>query len=175
MDTTTDESLEQLYRDSFPAVAKAVARLGGDLDAAKDIFHDALVVYIEKQNTHALDIQTSPKAYLTGIAKILWIRKFNHEMRHTSFDDLSDEFEIPKDFYEAEKSTPRPILSYLESAGKKCLELLQAFYYEQRSLQEITEKFHYKTRHSATVQKHKCLEKVRNQLKTSAVYEEAIA
>jgi predicted DNA-binding protein YlxM (UPF0122 family) len=59
--------------------------------------------------------------------------------------------------------------------GKKCLELLQAFYYEQRSMQEIAETFHYKTRHSASVQKHKCLEKVREELKTSSVYEEAIA
>jgi DNA-directed RNA polymerase specialized sigma24 family protein len=175
MHTTTDESLEQLYRDTFPAVAKAIARLGGDLDAAKDIFHDALVIYIEKQHGNTLDIKTSSKAYLTGIAKILWIRKFNHEMRHTSFDDLSEEFEMPKDFYEIEKTTPRPVLSYLESAGKKCLELLRAFYYEQQSLQEITAKFHYKSRHSATVQKHKCLEKVRNQLKTSSVYEETVA
>jgi RNA polymerase sigma factor (sigma-70 family) len=175
MHTTTDASLERLYRESFPAVAKVVARLGGDLDAAKDIFHDALVIYLEKQRAHSLNIQTSPKTYLTGIAKILWIKRFNHEMRHTSFDDLPDEPEIPKDFYEVEQTTPRSLLSYLESAGRKCLELLQAFYYEQQSLQEITERFHYKTRHSATVQKYKCLEKVRNEIKNAAVYEEAIA
>lgn len=175
MHTTTDASLERLYRESFPAVARVIARLGGDLETAKDIFHDALIIYLEKQQSHTLNIHTTPKSYLTGIAKILWIKKFNREIRHTSFDELSEEFEIPKDLYEVEKTTPRSLLSYLESAGRKCLELLQAFYYEQQSLQEITEKFHYKTRHSATVQKHKCLEKVRNQLKNSAVYEEAIA
>ena len=173
MHTITNESLEQLYRDSFPSVSKTIARLGGGLDAAKDVFHDALVVYIEKQQTQTLNIKTSPKAYLTGIAKILWIRKFNLETRYTSLDD-SDEPAIPDDFYETEKTTPQKILTYLESAGKKCLELLQAFYYEQKTIQEIANKFNYKTRHSATVQKHKCLEKVRDQLKKSAVYEEAI-
>jgi DNA-directed RNA polymerase specialized sigma24 family protein len=174
MHTITNESPEQLYRESFPSVAQTVARLGGDLDAAKDVFHDALVIYIEKQQTQTLNIKTSPKAYLTGIAKILWIRKFNLETRHISLDDSGDDLAIADDFYETEKTTPQKILNYLESAGKKCLELLQAFYYEQKSIQEIANKFNYKTRHSATVQKHKCLEKVRDQLKKSAVYEEAI-
>lgn len=172
MHTITNESLEQLYRDTFPSVAHTIASLGGDLDAAKDVFHDALVIYLEKQQTLTLNIKTSPKAYLTGIAKILWIRKFNQETRHTSLDD--SELSIHDDFYETEKTTPQKILSYLESAGRKCLELLQAFYYEQHSIQEIATRFNYKTRHSATVQKHKCLEKVRDQLKKSAVYEEVV-
>jgi hypothetical protein len=38
MDTLTNASIEQLYREAFPVVAKTVARLGGGLDAAKDIF-----------------------------------------------------------------------------------------------------------------------------------------
>ncbi|HZG25586.1 MAG TPA: sigma-70 family RNA polymerase sigma factor [Chitinophagaceae bacterium] len=175
MDTLTNESIEQLYREAFLVVAKTVARLGGGLDAAKDIFHDALIIYLEKEREPAFKIQGSPAAYLTGIARILWIRKFNHECRLISIGGPAEGLPVPEDLFPLEDSRPARLLTYLESIGKKCLELLQAFYYEQRSMQEIAETFHYKTRHSASVQKHKCLEKVREELKTSSVYEEAIA
>ena len=175
MDTLTNASIEQLYREAFPVVAKTVARLGGGLDAAKDIFHDALIIYLEKEREPAFKIHGSPAAYLTGIARILWIRKFNHECRLISLGGPAEDLPVPEDLFPLEDSLPARLLTYLESMGKKCLELLQAFYYEQRSMQEIAERFHYKTRHSATVQKHKCLEKVREELKTSSIYEEAIA
>ncbi|RYE48368.1 MAG: sigma-70 family RNA polymerase sigma factor, partial [Sphingobacteriales bacterium] len=84
MDTVSNSSIEQLYRDAFPIVAKTVARLGGGLDEAKDIFHDALIIYLEKGREPGFKIKQSPVAYLTGIARILWIRKFNHECRLTS-------------------------------------------------------------------------------------------
>lgn len=174
MNPINDAWLEKLYRETFPLVAKTVAQWGGDLEAAKDIFHDALIIYLEKKSQQSLQIKVSEKAYLLGIARICWIRRFNQESRHEGLNE-SDDFSIPEDFYAVEKSTPAPLLSYLQFAGRKCLELLQAFYYDQRSMQEIADTFHYKTRHSATVQKHKCLEKIREQLKLSAVYEETFA
>ena len=175
MDIVTNASIEQLYREAFPVVAKAVARLGGSLDAAKDIFHDALIIYLEKEREPSFKLHGSPAAYLTGIARILWIRKFKHDSRLTSLGMPVKDIPVPEDLFPLEDSLPARLLTYLESMGKKCLELLQAFYYEEQSMQEIAERFHYKTRHSATVQKHKCLEKVREELKTSSIYEKAIA
>lgn len=175
MNSIKNASIEQLYRETFPFVARTVARLGGDLDAAKDIFHDALIIYLEKDRKQANRFTVSPTAYITGIARILWIRKFNLQSRLTSIAESEEELIIPEDFYPMEEIVPVELSAHLESAGKKCLELLSAFYYDQHSMQEIAERFHYKTRHSATVQKHKCLEKIREQLKTSAVHEKATA
>jgi RNA polymerase sigma factor (sigma-70 family) len=174
MATSNTESIEQLYREAFPIVCKAVARLGGDLDAAKDIFHDALIIYLEKERDPAFQIKISAAAYVTGIARILWIRKFKNESRTIGLDDLDQHLKISDEVLPAEDTPQAKLLSHLISTGKKCLELLQAFYYEQRSMQEIAEQFNYKTRHSATVQKHKCIEKVRSEIKKSD-YEKAIA
>jgi RNA polymerase sigma factor (sigma-70 family) len=174
MAISTSESTERLYREAFPMVCKAVARLGGDLDAAKDIFHDALIVYLEKDRDPAFQIKISAAAYVTGIARILWIRKFKNESRTIGLDDLDLQLELGHQVLPAEDTLQAKLLSHLISTGKKCLELLQAFYYEQRSMQEIAEQFHYKTRHSATVQKHKCIEKMRSEIKKSD-YEKAVA
>lgn len=171
----TDAPVERLYRETFPLVARMVARDGGTLDQAKDIFHDALIILLEKQQQGGPDIKVSYKAYLAGIARILWIRQHKTHPKNTPLEQVPESLAIPGDYYSVERSTPKSLLDHLQSAGKKCLELLQAFYYEHQSMQEIASTFHFKTRHSATVQKYKCLEKLRNTIQQSEVYEKTIA
>lgn len=174
MNTKDDQWLEALYKETFPQVAKIVHQLGVDIDTAKDLFHDALIIYLEKQGSRTLNIHTSAKAYLIGITKILWAKKFRNDCRNIALNDQDDSLAVPEDFYTPEEERAAPLLHYLQVAGKKCLQLLQAFYYEQLSIQEIAIRFGYRTRHSTTVQKYKCLEKVREQIKRSELYEEAI-
>lgn len=164
--------LTAIYRETFPQVAKVVHQLGGDSDTAKDLFHDALIIYLEKYNNNTLDIQVSAKAYLVGITRILWLRKFRNDCRQRPLDDLAGH-DIPADLYAPEPDRSGSLMRYLKTAGQKCLQLLQAFYYEQRSMEEIARAFNYRTAHSATVQKYKCLEKVREAVKQSDIYEEA--
>jgi hypothetical protein len=40
--------LPGVYEESFPSVAAFVAKMGGSLEDAKDIFHDAMVIFFEK-------------------------------------------------------------------------------------------------------------------------------
>jgi hypothetical protein len=49
------------------------------------------------------------------------------------------------------------------------MELLHAFYYNRQSMDEITDRFGYSSAHSATVQKFKCLEKMRDTVKEKSL------
>lgn len=71
-----------LYEETFPAVASFVAKMGGSPDDAKDIFHDAMVVFFEKET----DVE-NPCAYIVGIAKHLWVRKFKHDRNSVDLDE----------------------------------------------------------------------------------------
>jgi DNA-directed RNA polymerase specialized sigma24 family protein len=150
--------LSEVYETTFPAVASFVAKMGGTPDDAKDIFHDALIIFFEKE------IRTeNPSAYIVGIAKHLWLRKYNVDKNNVSLEGVIG----------IEEEEPSPIVARLlrliESAGKSCLELLQAFYYEKRSAESIASELNYSNAHSATVQKHKCLQKVRSFVKTKSL------
>ena len=125
---------------------------------ATDIFHDALIVYLEKENNIA--IHTSIEAYLFGIAKHLWLKRQKAER---SFESLSkqDESTLIIDETEPAISTSR-LLSFLEATGKKCLDLLSSFYFEKQSLTSIVKQFGFTSEHSASVQKYKCIEKLRD-------------
>jgi RNA polymerase sigma factor (sigma-70 family) len=174
MEQQEDKQIEQLYKETFPLVARLLKDMGGDLAAAKDVFHDALIIYLEKSRANKLDIKTSPRSYIAGIARILYIRKFNDEVRYTGFDYEDEQHPELRDFYKEKQST-RSLLSQLRYAGERCLKLLQAFYYKNLSTQQVAETLNYGSVHSVSVQKYKCLEKVRSQIKQTEVYEEYIA
>ena len=159
-----EQMLMELYKSAFPAVAKYVARLGGSFDDAKDVFQDALVVYYEKAVTGQLFAENN-KAYLLGIAKNLWFRKFRDE-HHTEplQDDVLNMADVAEDQISSNK-----VLRYLETAGKRCMELLSAFYYHKQPMKDVAEQFGYAGERSVTVQKYKCLEKVRDTVKQQSL------
>lgn len=164
---------EKLYEQVFPAVARFVSKMGGSLDDAKDIFQDALVIFYEKNADPDFTISISQEAYIMGISKHLWLRKLNKDNRHVQLDDYEKEISIPADYFPDHNSTL--LLKFLERAGKKCMDLLRAFYYEKLSMKELAQTMGYSTERSATVQKYKCLEKVRDTIKQKSIgYEDFV-
>jgi DNA-directed RNA polymerase specialized sigma24 family protein len=153
-----EQRFMELYEEAFPKVAGFVAHRGGSFQDAKDIFQDSLVIFYEKKVESLSAIEISDEAYLIGIAKHLWIRKFKADKRYVGLDAMEKLISIPEEYFNQENNK---LVSILELTGKKCLTLLRAFYYDNFSLERIKEKFAFSTLHSASVQKHKCIEKMR--------------
>ncbi|MEO6151406.1 MAG: sigma-70 family RNA polymerase sigma factor [Mucilaginibacter sp.] len=158
-----EELFIRLYKKAFPAAANYVRKMGGSFDEAKDVFQDALVIYYEKAVTVPTPVNTSDAAYLLGITRHLWLKK-NRE------NNLLQ----PLDTYECgdkEEHLPSSdkLMYYLETAGQKCMEMLRAFYYDKLPVKDIATLFGYSGERSATVQKYKCLEKVRDTVKQKAL------
>ena len=165
---------ESLYQGAFPAFAQFAARLSGSFEDAKDIFHDALVLYYEKSAQPGFTLTGSPEAYIVGIAKHLWLRKFHRDRHKVSFDSLESGITIPIDFY-PEVNEIR-LLQLLEATGKKCLTLLRKFYYEKSPVKEIAKSLGYGSEHSASVQKFKCIGKLKDVVKSNALnYEDFLS
>ena len=149
-----------LYQKVFPAVAKHVAKCGGSFDEAKDVFQDALVNYYEKSRSAGAQINSSAGAYIYGTARYLWIKRYKDNSQTTPLvnaHDVAVETTLP--------IVQDKLLSFLETAGKRCMELLRAFYYDQLPMAKIAPLFGFSGVRSATVQKYKCIEKVRETVK----------
>lgn len=162
---------EQLYERAFPSVARFVSQMNGSFQDAKDIFQDALVIYVEKAEDTGFTPSLSPERYVLGIAKHLWIRKFKRDCKAVSLTDEELAITIPIDFY----PTPHAVrlLRFVEASGKKCLDLLRGFYYGKQTMHQLAETFGYSNEHSVSVQKHKCLGKIRESIKLkSFTYED---
>ena len=160
-----------LYQRAFPAVAQFVRRRGGSLEEAQDIFQDTLVIYYEKTVAEASGppVFHHKAAYLLGIARHLWIKKYHLASSEVSLEDdhqfswVDEKIAMP--------SRPK-LLRFLSTAGKKCMDLLRAFYYDRLPLTEVANTFGYSGVRSATVQKYKCLEKVRNTVRERSLHYE---
>ena len=152
-----------LYKKAFPLVARYVSRMGGNLEEAQDIFQDALVIYYEKVVSAQGEIIVNEKAYLLGIAKKLWLQRFKADSKNLPLNDFDTEVE-PDEQLATDK-----LIQYLETAGKKCMQLLRAYYYDRLPVIEVARLLGYSGTHSATVAKYKCLEKVRETVKQKSL------
>ncbi len=162
----TDE-LKEIYESVFPTIAKFVHSRNGSFEDAKDILHDAFVVYLEKDSSKKSSIRISKEAYIVGIAKHLWFQKFKRDSKQIFLTDFEMDIVIPNDFYPSVNESH--LLRYLELTGKKCLDLLRTFYYDDLNMSELAKKLGYRNGHSASVQKYKCLDKIRNVVKTKSL------
>lgn len=166
---TREAIIIKWYEEVFPNAAAYIHRRGGNVEIAKEIFQESIVLYYEKLIQSNFKPEVDNNAYLMGIVKMRWL-KYYKESKHTeplSNVDLVEE--------NAVKPLSQKLINYLKQTGEKCMDLLQAFYYEKLSMQEIAQKFNYSSERSATVQKYKCLEKVRDEVKQKSLnYEDFI-
>ncbi|MEM1137486.1 MAG: sigma-70 family RNA polymerase sigma factor [Bacteroidota bacterium] len=166
---TKEALFTRLYMDAFPAVAKYISSSGGNLEDARDVFQEALLIYYEKVIINQYEPKTTHKAYLLGIAKNIYLKGRERLTKTKSIENLEVKEEV------LEEPVLEKLLLFLQRAGKKCMDLLQSFYYEKMSMTDLSEYYGFRNERSATVQKYKCLEKIREQIrKKSLTYEDFI-
>lgn len=154
-----------LYQKVYPSVAAYISKMGGSQEEAKDVFQDALVMYYERTVNKMVPQHVNERAYLFGMARHLWLRRYKEGIRYSDLENSEDAM-FDDDY--AEPSSSR-LLSLLETAGKKCIELLRAFYYDKQPLDKLASGLGYRSTHSVSVQKYKCLEQVRDHVKEKAL------
>ncbi len=163
-----------LYEAVFPAVARYIAQRGGALEEAEDVFQDALLAYYEKASGGRLHLERSEKEYIFGVARYLWAKRYRENRQYMSFDarEATDRWrESGSQWMEL----PEPQLAHhriiriLQTAGQKCMQLLTAFYYEKLDMEDLAKRYGFSGKRSATVQKFKCLQKVKQLVKEKSL------
>lgn len=161
----SDDALNQLYRRYFPMVMHLVTSNSGSEDDAKDIYQEALVVLYEKVRSGSLELHCQLKTYLYSVSKRLWLKQLAQRSRFMVRDvDTPAENEdalrqINEDLVDHEERDRQFELmaDSLDRLGEPCRTLLEDFYIQHLSMQEITEKFGYTNADNAKTQKYKCL------------------
>lgn len=155
-------ALTRLYRQGFPPVRRYIGRHGGTEQDAQDIFQDALVVLYEQATGGTLTLTASASTYLGSISRNLWQQELRRRARLPHRAPLEDWEAAATAEAEAPPEPAFAVLDYVERLGAKCKGLLLSFYYFQQPLTQIAETYGYRSVRSATVQKFKCLERLRH-------------
>ncbi|SHI38291.1 RNA polymerase sigma factor, sigma-70 family [Hymenobacter daecheongensis DSM 21074] len=166
--TDREQTLTRIYQRAFPLVRHYVVQHGGTAHEAKDVFQDAVVVFYEKAVQESFVLSASVSTYLLGVCRNLWHRELTRRAR-LPLTDLTDEH--TQQVADAEPTADTPdslaVLTYVEQLGERCKSVLLAFYYFQQPLEQIASTHHYASVRSATVQKFKCLERLRKSVRAA--------
>lgn len=158
--TDRERTLERIYAKTYPMVRHYVKENSGTDEDAKDIFQEALITYYEKVVSNQLTLTSSVSTYLMGICKNLWRQELDKRARKTGLSDVPVD-EVGEELTVDDEPPTAPLMAFVEQLGETCRSLLVSFYYFGQRLEQIAERHGYRNVRSATVQKFKCLERLR--------------
>jgi RNA polymerase sigma factor (sigma-70 family) len=155
--TNRENTLERIYAKAYPMVVHYIKTHGGNAEDAKDVLQEAMILLYEKLMLDNLMLTSSITTYVMAICKNLWRTEYRKRSRLASL--TGTEMEQPSDGDDRQQA--KQLTQYMEALGQKCKDILVDFYYHNLRMEQISLKYQYRTIHSATVQKFKCLERLR--------------
>jgi len=161
----SEEALRQIYNESFFVIEQMILNNNGTVEDAKDVYHDAFVVFYNNAKKPNFILNSKISTYLYAVCRNIWFAKLREAKKYVNVDNsfihnLDQKIEIPDKKQYTEKA--ELLADLLEKSGQKCLELLKMFYFEKLKMKEISEAFGYSSEQVAKNQKVRCLKKLRN-------------
>jgi RNA polymerase sigma factor (sigma-70 family) len=157
------KTLEAIYAQTYPMVLHYVKQNGGTADDAKDLVQEGVILFYEKAVAGQLTLTASPSTYLIAVCKNLWRRELEKRSRQPGLPpDLTGT--VQEEELTEPEAAANSLVYYVEQLGERCQAILVAFYYLGRRMDQIAEEHQYRNVRSATVQKFKCLERLRKSL-----------
>lgn len=158
------QALLHLYKTCYHSVERFVLQNSGKAEDAKDIFQEALMVVHEKLSEPHFLLSCSIKTFIYSVARRMWLKHLRERKQHS--DIVEWENFIPLDEEdEQEWQIMQQNLKWMEEAlrqlGSPCQEILEAYYFQQQSMQEIAHRFGYTNANNAKTQKYKCLQRLK--------------
>ena len=132
----------------------------GNKQDAEDIFQEALAFFCEKVVSDNFKPSSTVNTYLYGVAKNLWRNQLRKKRPDLTGENIEIEDEIIEQDYDLLKEAEKAI----STLGKKCIELLQLFYFQSLKMDEIAKTLGFSSGKSARNQKYKCLAKAKANL-----------
>ncbi len=159
-------TVNKLYEYEFPKIVRLILKNSGNLENAKDVFQDGLVVLIENVLNKKIDLTESFSSYLYGVCRILWLNQLKKLKRTIQFRDEYSYLQTEFIFVDNENrpANYENIFEVIESMGNPCKQLLELYYYRNMNWEAISDELGYASAGSARNQKYKCLERIRKQL-----------
>lgn len=154
------KAVETIYRENYNMVQALVLKNSGNIDDAKDIFQEAMIVLYQRVQSEAFELNCQIKTYIYSVSRRLWLKKLVQQNRFLIADDSEqDVVSVDEQVDEHEKQNTEFLMmeKAMGSLGEPCKSLLEAFYMQKRSMQEIASNFGYTNAENAKNQKYKCL------------------
>ena len=154
------KAIEIIYRENYNMVQSLIINNSGSTDDAKDIFQETMIVLYEKVRSGTFELNCLIKTYVYSVSRRLWLKRLQQMNRYVpAVENLQDTVPVEEEVEENERinSEFQAMEKAINSLGEPCKSLLEAYYLEKKSMQEIALFFGYTNAENAKNQKYKCL------------------
>lgn len=147
-----------------------------DYETVKDIFHDALIVFIENVRLKNLKLEkTSIQTYLNSVCYNQIKVRYNiknkpylpgddNEIYNNYKADITDWITELDNIENERLLIIQEELEKLKENGPQCFELLKNFYFKKKTMEQIAEIMNYTNADNAKSQNYKCKERLKKQV-----------
>jgi RNA polymerase sigma factor (sigma-70 family) len=154
------KSVETIYRENYNMVQALIINNNGSSDDAKDVFQEAMIVLYEKVRSGHFELNCQIKTYLYSVCRRLWLKRLQQTNRYlVPAESLENLVPVEEEIesHEQRNAEFEMMNKAISSLGEPCKSLLEAYYLQKRSMQEIASSFGYTNADNAKNQKYKCL------------------
>lgn len=153
------KAIETIYKDNYNLVQALVINNSGTTEDAKDIFQEAMIVLYEKVQSGTFELNCQIKTFVYSVSRRLWLKRLMHQNRFQLSDGHEESISVDEEMDEHEKRNAEFVMMEraMNGLGEPCKSLLEAFYLQKKSMQEIAGSFGYTNSENAKNQKYKCL------------------
>jgi len=160
----SEDALNRLYIGYYPMVLQFILNNNGDEDDAKDVYQEAIIILYNKIKGGDFELSSKLKTYIYSVCRRIWLRKLSQNSKKTnSVSDFEDivAVEVDVEYHEEKDIQFEKMGSALLNLGEPCKTIIQDFYINNLSMQDICEKFGYTNTDNAKTQKYKCLQRLK--------------
>lgn len=159
------KALNVFYKLHYPMVLSFILKNSGTVNEAKDIYQEAIIVFYNKVRSNEFRLESKLKTYIYSICRRLWLNRLKEKSRFSQ--EITDTAEYTlfglhdENFFTEEELKYKAISESLEKIGEPCKTLLQDFYINKKSINELTEQMGYNNADTTKNQKYKCLQRLK--------------
>ena len=154
------QAIETIYRENYSMVQLFVINNNGSADDARDVFQEAMVVLYEKSKDTTFSLNCQIKTYVYSVCRRLWLKRLQQLNKcSTQVESLEETVFVEDEMEEHEKrDNDFTLMDHaMGKIGEPCKSLLDAYYLQKKSMQDIAANFGYTNADNAKTQKYKCL------------------
>ena len=154
------KAVESIYRENYTMIQSFIVNNNGSADDARDVFQEAMVVLYEKSKDSSFNLNCQIRTYMFSVSRRLWLKKLQQLSKYsTKVESIEETIPVEDDMEEHQKKDNDFVLMEhaMSKIGEPCKSLLDAYYLQKKSMQDIAANFGYTNADNAKTQKYKCL------------------
>ncbi len=160
-----EHAVSYLYQTYWPMILQMVRTNNGSPAEAQDLYQESILDFLEKVWNEKFELTCKIGTFIYSISRNKWLYCLKGKQR---FVDISEYIQI-KDYQEQDTEEFQlpdndQILHAIAALGEPCRSLLIGFYYERASMEQLAERFNYKSMHVAKQQKYRCKDRLKNSI-----------